>query len=131
MSSIGACQNLRRGLVICCFMIILVAGCSNKIAGSWETVQIKPAGASFPFNRIQFDGGKYTAVGLYDGSGRMADEVQSTAGDYQQTGSKIKIQPYKGEEQSYTVRRRLDGKLEIVFRGAGGKPLKAVLAQSQ
>lgn len=105
-----------------------IGGCAGKLAGSWETVQVRPAGASFPFNRIQFDAGKYTAMGLYDGNGRMTEEVQTTTGEFHQSGSLLRFKPHEGENQSYRVRRRLDGKLEIVMKRPGGKPLTAVLA---
>src|SRR5262245_39093696 len=69
-------------------LVTTLEGCAPKLAGGWETVDVQPAGASFPFNRIQFDAtGKYTATGLYDGSGRMTDEVRTTTGDFRQSGA--------------------------------------------
>lgn len=112
-------------------LIAAMAGCSPKLSGSWETVDVQPAGASFPFNRIQFDpSGKYTASGLYDGSGRMTDEVRTTTGDYRQAGSKLEFRPHKGDPQSYRMRRRLDGKMEVILDAPSQGPLKAVFAPS-
>lgn len=93
-------------------------------------VNVQPPGAAFPFNRVQFDpAGKYTATGMYDGSGRMADDVRTTTGDFRQSGSQLQIQPHKGDPQVYTVRRRLDGKMEIILNAPGQpKPITAVLA---
>jgi beta-glucanase (GH16 family) len=108
------------------------AGCAPKLSGSWETVDVQPAGASFPFNTVQFDpSGKYTASGLYDGSGRMTNEVRTTTGDFRQSGSQLQIQPHKGELQSYQLRRRLDGKLEVILQRPGEQgQLKAIFAPS-
>jgi hypothetical protein len=109
-----------------------LCGCTQKLSGGWETVDVQPAGASFPFNRIEFDpNGKYTATGLFDGSGRMTDEVRTTTGDYRQSGSQLQVQPHKGDPQSYRMRRRLDGKMEVILDTPGQKgQLKAVFAPS-
>jgi len=113
-------------------LMIATAGCAPKLSGAWETVDVQPAGASFPFNRIQFDpAGKYTASGLYDGSGRMTEDVRTTTGDYRQSGSQLQFQPHKGALQSYHMRRRLDGKIEVILDSPGTQGhLKAVLAPS-
>ena len=120
--------RLVSALIICGFS----AGCAPKLAGSWELVDVQPAGASFPFNRVQFDPcGKYTASGLYDGSGRMTDEVRTTTGDYRQAGSQLQFQPHKGDAQTYRMRRRMDGRIEVLLDTPGSKgQLKAVLAQT-
>ena len=107
-------------------------GCAPKLTGAWEIADVQPPGASFPFSRVQFDAaGKYTATGLYDGSGRMTDEVRTTTGDFRQSGAGLQRQPHKGDSQSYRVRRRLDGKMEILMEHpAQPRPLKAILAPS-
>ncbi len=113
-------------------LIAVTGGCAPKLSGSWETVDVQPAGASFPFNTIQFDpSGKYTASGLYDGSGRMTNEVRTTTGDFRQSGSQLQFQPHKGDLQSYQMRRRLDGKMEVILASPGQQgQLKAVLSPS-
>ncbi len=113
-------------------LIVEFAGCAPKLSGGWETVDVQPAGASFPFNRIQFDpAGKYTATGLYDGSGRMTEDAHTTTGDFRQSGSQLQFQPHKGDPQAYTLHRRLDGKIEVILDTPGQKKqLKAVLAPS-
>lgn len=113
-------------------LMAMMVGCAPKLAGSWETVDVQPAGASFPFNTVQFDpSGKYTASGLYDGSGRMTDEVRTTTGDFRHSGSQLQFQPHKGDPQSYQMRRRLDGKMEIILHTPGEQgQLKAILAPS-
>lgn len=117
------------GAVVAC---VCSAGCAPKLSGGWETVDVQPAGASFPFNRVQFDpAGKYTATGLYDANGRMADDVRTTTGDFQQSGTQLQFQPHKGELQTYRTRRRIDGKLEVILDTPGQKgQLKAILAPS-
>jgi len=131
-----------RGLASCRFvndlslpvavLMVTMTGCAPKLSGGWETVDVQPKGASFPFNNIQFDAqGKYTASGLYDGNGRMTDEVRTTTGNYRQLGSELQVVPDKGDPQSYRMHRRLDGKLEVVLDIPGQKKqLKAVLAPS-
>jgi hypothetical protein len=121
-------KHLRRALMLSVAIACGPGGCAKDLSGSWETVQVRPEGASFPFNRIQFGEGTYTAFGLYDGDGRMAEDVQTTTGEYRRSGSALQIKPHKGANQSYHVRRRLDGRLEIVMTRPGGKPLTAVLA---
>jgi hypothetical protein len=113
-------------------VVAAMAGCAPKLSGSWETVDVQPAGASFPFNTVQFDpSGKYTASGLYDGSGRMTNEVRTTTGDFRQSGSQLQFQPHKGDLQSYQMRRRLDGKIEVILASPGQQSqLKAILAPS-
>ncbi len=113
-------------------LLMTATACAPKLSGGWETVDVQPAGASFPFNRIQFDpSGKYTSTGLFDGSGRMTDEVRTTTGDFRQIGSQLQFQPHKGDPQSYHMRRRLDGKMEVILDTPGQKgQLKAVLAPS-
>ena len=123
--------NNRPALALGVLMAAL-CGCAQTLSGGWETVDVQPAGASFPFNRIQFDpSGKYTASGLFDGSGRMTDDVRTTTGDFRQSGSQLQVQPHKGDPQSYRMRRRLDGKMEVILDTPGQKgQLKAVLAPS-
>jgi hypothetical protein len=113
-------------------LVAALCGCAPKLTGGWETVDVQPAGASFPFNRIEFDpSGKYTSSGLFDGSGRMTNDVRTTTGDYRRSGSQLQVQPHKGDPQTYRLRRRLDGKMEIILDIPGQKVRpKAVLAPS-
>lgn len=132
VSGIHSALGIKSRLLAVGVLSVTMAGCASQLSGSWETVDVQPTGASFPFNTIQFDpSGKYTASGLYDGSGRMTDEVRTTTGDYTQTGSQLQFQPHKGDPQSYQMRRRLDGKMEVILRTPGAQgQLKAVLAPS-
>lgn len=113
-------------------LVTVLGGCAPKLSGAWETVDVQPPDASFPFNRVQFDpAGKYTATGLYDAGGRMTSDVHTTTGDFRQSGSQLQIQPHKGDPRVYRLRRRLDGKMEIILDASGQPtPIKAVLAPS-
>lgn len=105
-------------------------GCTQKLSGGFETVGVHPPEASFPFNRIEFDpSGKYTASGLYDGSGRMTDEVRTTTGEFRQSAGKLEIAPHRGDVQAYRIRRRLDGRMEILLDSPDRKQsIRAILA---
>ena len=123
---------LIRPRMLVLLLVVFAAGCAQKLSGDWEAVQVSPPGASFPFNRVQFDpAGKYTATGLYDGHGRMTDEVRTTTGDFRQSGGKLQILPHKGDAQAYRIRRRLDGKMEVILDVSDQKEsVRAVFAPS-
>jgi hypothetical protein len=122
-----------RRIAMACFgLVALVAagGCTANVAGSWQVVDVKPRGASFPFNRVTFDEqGKYTATGLYDSEGRMSEDVHTATGQVERKGGDVRLVPAKGTAVIYKTRRRLDGKLEMTLRVPGqDRPLTAVLA---
>ncbi|MDO8630743.1 MAG: hypothetical protein Q7R41_09635, partial [Phycisphaerales bacterium] len=82
-----------RRIALVCFGLVAVSaagGCTANVAGSWQVVDVKPRGASFPFNRVTFDGqGKYTAMGLYDSEGRMSEDVHTTTGQVERKGRDV------------------------------------------
>jgi hypothetical protein len=123
-----------RRIAIACFGFVGVAsagGCTANVAGSWQVVDVKPRGASFPFNQVTFDGqGKYTSTGLYDSEGQMSEGVRTITGQVDRKGCDMRLVPAKGTAVIYKTRRRLDGKLEMTLRVPGhDRALTAVLTR--
>jgi hypothetical protein len=125
-----------RRIAMACFGVVAVAaagGCTANVAGSWQVVEVKPRGASFPFNHVTFDRqDKYTATGVYDSEGRMSEDVHTATGQVLRKGRDVRLVPAKGTAVAYKTRRRLDGKLEMILRVPGqNRPLIAVLARTR
>jgi len=94
---------------------LLWGGCS--LGGTWRVVEIDPPGAAFPFTQATFDAtGRYTATGPFTAQGERSGDSHSMTGTYNLFGAKMNLSPEGGPTLSYRIRRRLDGKVVMVFR---------------
>ena len=100
--------------------IFALSGCSNSIAGSWKTSEVRPQGAGFPINQVTFDAqGKYTATGDYSAQGEYSGKMHTTTGGYTRQRQMVRVSPVGGPPLEYKTRRRLDGKLVMTFKVPG------------
>jgi len=100
--------------------VILISGCSNNIAGSWQTAEIRPRGAAFPINQVTFDAqGKYTATGAISAQGAYSGDTHTTTGEYTRKRQVVRVSPVGGPPLEYKIHRRLDGKLEMTLKVPG------------
>lgn len=105
-----------------CAAVVWVSGCSNNIAGSWQTAEIHPQGAAFPINQVTFDAqGKYTATGAFSAQGAYSGDTHTTTGDYTRKQQVVRVSPVGGPPVEYRIRRRLDGKLVMILKLPGEK----------
>lgn len=98
------------------------SGCS--ITGSWRRVSVDPPGVPFPVELVTFGADRtYTASWSQEGSPR------TSTGMFDWNGMTLNIHQTGMQPRSYHARRRLDGKLELIY-GQGKKAVTAVLERT-
>ena len=105
-----------------CASVVWISGCSNNIAGAWQTTEISPQGAAFPINQVSFDAqGHYTATGVFSAQGGYSGDTHTTTGAYTKKRQVVCVSPVGGPPLEYKIRRRLDGKLVMTLLAPGQK----------
>lgn len=87
---------------------IALTGIGCRLAGTWVTIDVEPADATFPIAEITFDqNGHCTADMATNGDRR------TLVGTYRWRGTKLVIEPDDGATQVYRARRLMNGKLRL------------------
>jgi len=101
-----------------------VAGCA--LSGSWRTVSVEPPGAPAPIDRIDFGAdGRYTASWSDDG------DTRTSVGAYRWSGNTLTVTQTGREPRRYRLRRRLDGKLALVYEGDNAQVVAVLERQGE
>ncbi len=103
-------------------VLIFLVGCGGcSITGSWKTIAVDPPGLPFPIERMSFDRDhNYTATCLYEGENR------TSTGQYRWNGFTLDVMQAGKKQQSYRVRRHLDGKLVLTL-GEGDRKVSTIM----
>lgn len=81
--------------------VALFAGC--RLGGTWHRTAVDPAGATFPLERITFEGDRFTAT-------RETEEgTRTTTGTYVWNGRALSLRSADGADGEYGCRRSVDG----------------------
>ena len=103
-------------------LALVFTGCS--ITGSWKRVRVDPPGVPFPVEHVTFGADRsYTASWSHEGSPR------TSTGMFDWNGMRLDIHQSGMQPRSYRARRRLDGKLELIY-GQGKGAVTAVLERT-
>lgn len=85
-----------------------IAGCG--VAGSWKRIAIDPPGIPFPLDRVTFD-----AQNHYTASWKQGGRERTSTGTYKSNMFTLEVAQHGQAARTYRVRRRMDGKLELIY----------------
>jgi hypothetical protein len=92
---------------VCCCALLLSAGCRLPLSGEWRAIEARPGRHVFLMDEVSFDPqGRYQARLVRGGITTLEE------GDYEFTGSRLKLRPSAGGLHSFSANRTWD-RLEI------------------